>query len=114
VQNFQKLQDAYNACLNETAIEDLGAKPLLGLLENVIAKYSVDSTCHPLEFQGSFEQVNLLKHGAHCSESEGSLTSVIEYLQTIGVGALFSLVVTVRTSCLSFLTYYRKTRKTRQ
>lgn len=94
-QNFQKLQDAYNACLNETAIDDLGPKPLLALLETVITKYPVESACHPLKFQTS--PIHVRSEGdVHCSESKGSLTSVIEYLQSIGVGALFSLIVTAR------------------
>lgn len=96
VQNFQKLQDAYNACLNETAIDELRAKPLQALLETVIEKYPVDSTCHPIKFQmSSADDIPPLKDGEHCSETKDSLTQVIQYLQSIGVGALFSLVVTV-------------------
>ena len=100
VQNFQKLQDAYNACLNETAIDERGAKPLLALLETVISKYPVESACHPLKFQTSAAYVSS-EGEVHCSESKGSLTSVIEYLQSVGVDALFSLVVTARVSDLS-------------
>ena len=96
VQNFQKLQDSYNACLNETAIDQLGAKPLLSLLENVISKYPIDSTCHPMKFQTlNDDALTGLSDKQHCSETQGSLTEVVEYLQSIGVGALFSLVVTV-------------------
>jgi predicted metalloendopeptidase len=95
VQNFQKLQDAYDACLNETVIDDLGAKPLLSLLENVISRYPVDSACHPMKFQTPKGTGNDVSNNERCSESKESLTNVIEYLQSIGVGALFSLVVTV-------------------
>jgi hypothetical protein len=96
VQNFQKLQDAYNACLNETAIDELGAKPLRTLLENVIEKYPVDSTCHPIKFQmSSADDLSPLKDGERCSETEDSLTQVIQYLQSIGVSALFFLGVSV-------------------
>lgn len=95
VQNFEKLQDAYNACLNETAIDDLGATPLVSLLENVIAKYPAESSCNPIKFQGPGLSEHVQAAKEHCSESQGSLTEVIEYLQSIGVGALFSLVVTV-------------------
>lgn len=111
-QNFQKLQDAYNACLNETAIDQLGPKPLLALLETVIAKYPVESTCHPVKFQTSPAAQVVSEGDVHCSESKGSLTSVIEYLQSIGVGALFSLVVTVRVFSPIHLTFPRKIRKT--
>jgi hypothetical protein len=96
VQNFHKLQDAYNAYLNESIIDQLGALPLLALLENVIAKYPVDSICHLIRFQmlgnGSFA---VLSPDEPCSEIIDSLIGVIEYLQSIGVGTLFSLVVTV-------------------
>jgi len=95
VQNFEKLQNAYNACLNETIIDDRGAKPLLHILENVIAKYPVDSKCNPMKFQNSVDEVGSVEDKERCSEVEGSLTEVIEYLQSIGVGALFSLVVGV-------------------
>jgi Peptidase family M13 len=95
VQNFHKLQDAYNACLNETAIDEQGAKPLLSLLQNVISKYPIVSTCDPMKFQPPNDAVTGLSDKQHCSETQGSLTEVIEYLQSIGVGALFSLVVTV-------------------
>jgi endothelin-converting enzyme len=95
VQNFQKLQDAYNACLNETLIDELGPKPLLSLLENVISKYPADSTCHPIKFQTPHDKFGDLGNREHCSEKDESLTDVIEYLQSIEVSALFSLIVTV-------------------
>jgi Peptidase family M13 len=94
-QNFEKLQDAYDACLNESAIEELGADPLLSILQNVVAKYPAESKCHPIEFQVSGKPSNSHVNTIDCSETEGSLTSVIEYLLSIGVGALFSLVVSV-------------------
>lgn len=103
VQNFQKLQDAYDACLNETVIDKLGAKPLLSLLENVISKYAVDSLCHPMKFQTPHETFSDKNDKQHCSETKDSLTEVIEYLQSIGVGALFSLIVSVL--ILLFFTY---------
>lgn len=95
VQNFEKLQDAYNACLNETAIEELGPAPLLSLLEQVIAKYPVESACNPMKFQATGIDSASMTKEPHCSDTKGSLTEVIQYLQSIGVGALFSLVVTV-------------------
>jgi hypothetical protein len=98
VQNFQKLQDAYNACLNETAIDELGPAPLLSLLQHVIAKYPVESSCNPMKFQGPENSEYIATAKGHCSESKSSLTEVLEYLQSIGVGALFSLVVTVHMS----------------
>ena len=99
MQNFQKLQDAYNACLNETAIDELGAKRLKILLGNVIEKYQVDSACHRMKFQmSSADDFFLLEDDERCSETKGSLTQVVHYLQSIGVGALFSLVVTVSSS----------------
>lgn len=98
VQNFHKLQDAYNACLNESAIDVLGAKPLQALLKNVIERYPVDSACQPMKFQmSSSDDLSPLKDGNRCSETENSLTKVVEYLQSIGVGAFFSLIVTVPT-----------------
>jgi hypothetical protein len=112
VQNFQKLQDAYNACLNETIIDELGTKPLLSLLETVIAKYPADSACHPIKFQASYDGLNVRTAEEQCSETKESLTEVIEYLQSIGVGAFFSLIVTVMDSFTLSLTIARRTLRT--
>ena len=102
-QNFEKLQDAYQACLNETIIDTLGATPLLSILETIIAKYPVESACHPIKFQLSPNEDVLDRETGKepCSETKDSLTDVIEYLQTIGVGALFSLSVGVSNLCFA-------------
>lgn len=112
IQNFQKLQDGYNACLNETVISELGTQPLLSLLETVIAKYPVDSACHPIKFQTSYGSLNVRTDEEQCSEIDDSLTEVIEYLQSIGVGALFSLIVTVKILYSLSLTTARRTLRT--
>jgi predicted metalloendopeptidase len=110
-QNFEKLQDAYQACLNETTINEVGAAPLLAILENIIAKYPVESACHPMKFKASPDKsLPNVDTDKKCSDSKDSLTDVIEYLQSIGVGALFSLAVTVRNS-ISLGLYCRKTPK---
>jgi len=43
----------------------------------------------------SADDLSLLKDDQRCSETKDSLTQVVQYLQSIGVGALFSLIVTV-------------------
>ncbi|KAK9769396.1 hypothetical protein SCAR479_13927 [Seiridium cardinale] len=39
--NFNMMQDAYNACLNETAIQKLGVQPLVSLVEHVTKSFDI-------------------------------------------------------------------------
>jgi hypothetical protein len=94
--NLEKLQHAYIACLNETVIDDLGPNPLLPILYNVTGKYPAESRCNRTGFSASVDSFNFSVNNSDCSRSGDSLTDVILYLQSIGVGALFRLDVDVR------------------
>jgi len=72
IQNFQKLQDAYLACLNETQLDYLGAGPLLAILQDLISRYPTDNT-----------------------SSHVDLTPAFVYLQGMRVAALMELYVGV-------------------
>jgi len=39
-QNFNTMQRAYNACMDETAISELGVKPIIGLLDELTATFT--------------------------------------------------------------------------
>ncbi|KAF3763247.1 endothelin-converting enzyme 1 [Cryphonectria parasitica EP155] len=67
---FAKLQDGYNACLNETLLRSIGSKPLLDLLKQVERLY-------PL-------------HGSH---EDQALTNTVQFLMSIGVRTPISLGV---------------------
>ncbi|OTB11826.1 hypothetical protein K445DRAFT_379109 [Daldinia sp. EC12] len=40
-ENFKKLVKGYNACINETAIEEIGVQPLINFVENVTESFPV-------------------------------------------------------------------------
>jgi endothelin-converting enzyme len=43
--NFKKLQDGYNACMNEGAIKKAGTAPLVEILDKIKDLYKVDKPC---------------------------------------------------------------------
>ena len=65
-QNFIKLQAAYNACLNEDIIKDIGVAPLASILNNILASY-------PL---------------AQSEDDHEQLSNTILYLAELGVTSL--------------------------
>jgi len=72
--NFEKLQDAYVACLNETTIKAKGAAPLINILKKVHATF---------DSQGS-EELSLLR--------------TFSFLTSIGVEPLVQFGIQVRSS----------------
>ncbi|KAK7749690.1 hypothetical protein SLS53_000269 [Cytospora paraplurivora] len=69
---FIKLQDGYNACLNETLLKSIGSKPLLDLL-----------------FQ--LQEIYPVKHPK--GKGDKTLTDAVSFLISIGVGGPISLGV---------------------
>ncbi|TAQ86241.1 hypothetical protein B7494_g5451 [Chlorociboria aeruginascens] len=76
-QNFEKLQDAYNACMDEDTIKHVGIKPLLEVLHQVVAMFPVQESAFskraPLELEGN-EQI----------------AETVVYLTKLGVTSLVS------------------------
>jgi endothelin-converting enzyme len=70
---FTKLQNGYNACMNETLLASIGSKPLLDLLSELDEIY-------PTEIPKS-------------SKKDDSLTKAIEYMMGISVGGPLSVDV---------------------
>lgn len=85
--NFEKLHDAYGACLNETAIKSKGADPL----------------------------IKLVQHVTEIFKSEKSWTETYSFLMSVGIEPLISLDIQVRiifqTRVKSSLTTVRLMRK---
>ncbi|KAH0264085.1 peptidase family M13, partial [Aureobasidium melanogenum] len=69
---FTKLQDGYNACMNETLLASIGSKPLLDLLWQLDGIYPEKSKS---------------------SKKDESLTKAVEYLMSIGVAGPISVDV---------------------
>ncbi|KAG4034700.1 hypothetical protein MFRU_002g00540 [Monilinia fructicola] len=72
--NFDKLKAGYDACMNETAIKNVGIAPLQEITHQVTDIFSVDDYTH-----------SLLK-----SEDHGSLKDTLEYMAKLGSSALIS------------------------
>ncbi|KAI9825753.1 MAG: hypothetical protein M1819_000471 [Sarea resinae] len=71
--NFVKLKDAYDACMNEDAIKEIGLNPLTGIVDKI------DDLLNSEKSQGTSEA--------------GNVSNVILYLTGIGVEALASIDV---------------------
>lgn len=69
---FAKMQDGYNACLNETLLKSIGSKPLLDILAQLEHTYPVKKPK---------------------GKGDTSLTDAVEFLMSIGVGGPISLGV---------------------
>ncbi|CAN8105308.1 unnamed protein product [Discula destructiva] len=69
---FGKIQDGYNACLNESLLKDIGAKPLIDLLTTLGEIYPVKQPKH---------------------KKDTSLTDAVTYLISIGVQTPISIGV---------------------
>lgn len=85
---FEKIQKAYDACMDEGIIKELGSGPLLEILRKV------DQLFPDAKSQEIFKtfQEDLLYEG------KNDLSSTIAYLESIGVTALVSFSVGVRLS----------------
>jgi endothelin-converting enzyme len=70
-ENFDKLKDAYNACMDEDMIKEVGVAPLLDLLNKTKSTFSAEK--------------------ASASSSNSGLSTTILYLEHLGIAGLVSL-----------------------
>ncbi|KAH7025254.1 endothelin-converting enzyme [Microdochium trichocladiopsis] len=81
-ENFRKMQTSFGACINETAIENVGTEPLMELIKSVALH---------LELADDVAEGGL---GQPMTEGElGSLHQTIEFLEKIGVGSFEQLFI---------------------
>ena len=88
---FEKLQTAYNACMDEEVIKDLGSAPLLDVLRKIEELFPAgrpDTQLLPL-LKDKDQKVLLGNSGDHLSKT-------LAYLTSIGMNPLISFYVTVR------------------
>ena len=108
---FEKLQTAYNACMDEGVIKDLSSAPLLEVLRKVEELFpAARPDTHFLPLLNNLDQKGLLL------KSEDHLSKTLTYLTSIGVDSLIMFYVTVRSqeypAPFSELIFFRQTTKT--
>ena len=95
---FNKLKDAYDACMNEERLRILGSKPLLDVLRKIDKLFPAarpHSTSEPFPKLLHQAQKGLVYKG------ENQLTTTVAYLVSIGVDALVSFDIGVSHICLT-------------
>lgn len=86
---FRKLQDQYEACMDEKKIREVGVSPLLGALRKIADLFPA---ADPESSLGAFQR-KLQKH--LLNKGENKLSNTIIYLESIGVTALVSFGIGV-------------------
>ena len=89
---FEKLQTAYNACMDEEVIKSAGSAPLLDILRKVEELFPAarpDTDFSPSPSFMNMDQKGLLL------EDEDRLSKTLTYLTSIGMNPLISFYVTV-------------------
>ncbi|KAL8675897.1 MAG: hypothetical protein Q9186_007520 [Xanthomendoza sp. 1 TL-2023] len=87
---FDKIQSAYNACMDEKTIRKIGAEPLLDILRKLENSYPP-----PRRFGGIVSSPNTIAHEQKGLMEYGNdgLTRAVSYLSKIGVPALVAFSI---------------------
>ncbi|CAG8595853.1 5847_t:CDS:10 [Diversispora eburnea] len=93
-QNFYKLQDFYESCMNETRINKLGRKPLLSILTKIIEDFPVDQDYsyfgfNPIKREEKRQKIERDQDNNSPQLDSYNLTNALSHLSTIGVTPLF-------------------------
>ncbi|CAG8565518.1 11336_t:CDS:10 [Funneliformis mosseae] len=89
-QNFYKLQNLYQSCMNESLINDFGGEPLLPIIDRIIDDFPVDSKYSLLSNFGHLDEIE--SQGAH-SHDPLNLTNTLSRLSIFGIKPLFEFFV---------------------
>lgn len=84
---FEKLQTAYNACMNEKVIKDIGSAPLLDILRKVEELF-------PAARPDLFPLLKNMDQKDFILKGENQLSKTLTYLTSIGMDPLISFYVT--------------------
>lgn len=90
---FEKLHDAYDACMDERAIRGMGSAPLLDVLRKVEELFPA---ARPYDDVTTFPGVQEVGQKGLSFVDDSPLTKTVAYLTSIGVNALISTYVGVR------------------
>ena len=92
-ENFEKIQNAYDACMAESVIRKRASSPLLQILYKLEEIFPVERPHHG---QQSFPKMQMQHQKGFFYTGETALSNAISYLMGIGVDAMLSLGVDVR------------------
>ena len=92
-ENFEKIQDAYNACMAESSIKKRASSPLLQILYKLEEIFPVK---RPYQGHERFPKMEMQHQKGLFYTGETALSNAILYLMEIGVDAMLSLGVDVR------------------
>ncbi|RUS29055.1 hypothetical protein BC938DRAFT_481118 [Jimgerdemannia flammicorona] len=94
-QNFAKLKDFYEACLNETLIDDLGVQPLLPILKEIVDRFPIRE--YDLTFSVAADSngttEDTIRPPTHAQPWSANLTHTLAALVNYGVNPLFGFYV---------------------
>ena len=90
---FEKLHDAYDACIDEKAIRGMGSAPLLDVLRKVEELFPA---ARPYDDVTTFPGLHEVEQKGLSFADDSPLTKTVAYLTSIGVTALISSYVGVR------------------
>ncbi|MCJ1294530.1 hypothetical protein MMC34_006088 [Xylographa carneopallida] len=89
-ENFEKIQNAYDACMAESVIRKRASSPLLQILYKLEEIFPVERPHHG---QQSFPKMQMQHQKGFFYTGETALSNAISYLMGIGVDAMLSLGV---------------------
>lgn len=100
---FEKIQDAYDACMDEGRIKDLGSGPLIEILRKVDRLFPAENPQETLAtFEGLHDRPPKIE-GAY--KGKNKLSNTVAYLESIGITALVSFDIDVRVSDGTFFIF---------
>ena len=98
---FEKLHDAYDACMNEEKLRELGSAPLIEVLRKVEELFPA---ARPSEAMEGFPTLPISDQKGLTFVGENQLSKTMTYLTKIGVSALINFYVGVCIRLLSLAT----------
>ena len=90
-ENFNKIHDAYSACLKETEIKKIGSSPLLNILLKIEELFPASRP----DQRGLIPSMELPHQKSIVYEGENELSNTMAYLMDIGVDTLVSFDIQV-------------------
>lgn len=90
---FEKLHDAYDACMDEEAIRGMGSEPLLNVLRKIEEFFPA---ARPYDNVATFPRFQEVGQKELSFVDDNRLSKTVAYLTSIGVDALISCYVGVR------------------